>query len=137
MHVLPRKLAVYVGGFLGPSYCVELVSRNKVKYTRHGPQFGPGRAEVLEPTGRQWAAFRNALDEIGVWQWQKRYENPGVCDGTQWTFEVAYGNRYLTASGDNNYPGPEGEPNNHPEMTPQFRRLLSAVRALIGGREFQ
>ena len=91
---------------------------------------------MVEPTDEQWRAFRRTLDYINVWQWQAHYPNPGVCDGTNWSFEVAYSDHALDTGGDNNYPDAQGEPTNLLDQTKTFDRLLRAFTRLAG-RTFQ
>ena len=87
---------------------------------------------MVEPTDEQWRAFRQILDKINVWQWQAHYPNPGVCDGTNWSFEVAYSDHALDTGGDNNYPDAHGEPTNLLDQTRTFDRLLRAITRLAG-----
>ena len=87
---------------------------------------------MVEPTAEQWRAFRRILDKINVWQWQAHYPNPGVCDGTGWSFEVAYSDHALETGGANNYPDSQGDPTNSPLGTKTFKRLRGAITKLTG-----
>jgi len=70
------------------------------------------------------AAALAALDSRRVWQWWTRYEDPGVCDGTSWKVDVAWGDKSIESSGCNGFPR-------------DFGAYLEAVRALLGGLEFR
>ena len=126
----PKRLYAGIGGYFGSSYAVELSDRTLI-YTALGDTL-LRPAQLVEPTDEQWRAFRHALDKINVWQWQAHYPNPGVCDGTHWSFEVAYSDHALETGGDNNYPDAQGEPINSPEGTKTFERLRGAIRKLTG-----
>ena len=78
---VPVQLNVGIGGFLGPSYRVELVSGLLVcTETRRGKQVSTHQAQVT-PAG--WMAFRSELDRLNVWSWRGSYFNSTVSDGTQ------------------------------------------------------
>jgi hypothetical protein len=76
------------------------------------------------PTAVGWSAFRRQLDRFDVWRWSALYANFDVMDGTSWHVELRYPDQGIRSSGNSNYP-------------PNFKAFLLAVRALIGGREFQ
>ncbi len=132
---VPKRFNAYIGGFAAPSYRVE--SRGDVvRYTALDRQRNSKRT-TLKPTAVQWRAFRRTLDDLNVWNWQSRYFNERVVDGTQWSLDVAYSDRELKAHGENSYPQIDGGPNDEPRPTETFRRYLSAVQALIGGKRFE
>ena len=129
--LLPKLLRVSIGGYFGPSYSVELTDQTLFCMALSDKLPGPASARV-EPTAEQWRAFRRALDKINVWQWQAHYPNPGVCDGTGWSFEVAYSDHALDSGGSNNYPDAQGDPTNSPLGTKTFKRLRGAITKLTG-----
>ncbi|GIW40801.1 MAG: hypothetical protein KatS3mg076_1378 [Candidatus Binatia bacterium] len=135
MHKRPRRLRIHIGGFLGPSWSVELV-RGKLHCRSSPLRYADWKTEVVTVTDEQWAAFRSALDALGVWQWRPEYPNPGVCDGTGWSIDIAYADRKIRSHGDNNYPRRDGSPNNEPTQTETFAEFCRAVRSLLGGRDF-
>ena len=136
MKTLPRKLLIRVGGYMGPSYSVELRG-GKLRYEATKARYAEPRSEFIIPTEKQWTQFRSVLDSIRVWQWLSDYPNPGVCDGTNWRAEVVYDDAEVVSHGDNNYPNAGGQPSGTPGGTREFRRLTKAVRALLGGRDFE
>ena len=127
----PKHLRAYIGGHFGPSYAIELTG-DTLFYTAHTNELIQPELPMVEPTDEQWRAFRRTLDNINVWQWQAHYPNPGVCDGTNWSFEVAYSDHALDTGGDNNYPDAHGEPTNLLDQTRTFDRLLRAITRLAG-----
>ena len=124
----PKHLRASIGGYFGPSYSVELTDQTLFCIALSDEL--PDPAWLVEPTAEQWHAFRRALDKINVWQWQAHYPNPGVCDGTGWSLEVAYSDHALDSGGDNNYPDAQGEPTNLLDQTKTFDRLLRAITRL-------
>ena len=129
--LLPKHLRASIGGHFGHSYSVELTDQTLFCISLSDESPGPASPRV-EPTAEQWRAFRRALDKINVWQWQTDYPNPGVKDGTGWSFEVAYSDHALDSGGDNNYPDAQGDPTNSPQGTKTFDRLLRAITKLTG-----
>ena len=128
--VRPQLLRASIGGYFGPSYSLELTDQTLFCMALSDEL--PDPAWLVEPTAEQWRAFRHAIDKINVWQWQADYPNPGVCDGTGWSFEVAYSDHALETGGDNNYPDAQGDPTNSPQGTKTFDRLLRAITKLTG-----
>ena len=129
--VRPQLLRAQIGDYFGSSYAVELYERTLI-YTALGDTLLLPAHRQVEPTDEQWRAFRHALDKINVWQWQADYPNPGVCDGTHWSFEVAYSDHALETGGANNYPDAQGDPTNSPLATKTFTRLRGAITKLTG-----
>jgi hypothetical protein len=132
---VPTHFVARIGGFLGSSYSVELKDGN-LSYTASGRGQTNVRRATIAPTEAAWREFRQALDELKVWQWQQDYPRGGVVDGTQWLLEIAYSDRTLKSRGDNNYPDASGKPTGKPEFTPVFNRYLEAIKKLIGGKDF-
>ncbi len=87
----------------------------------------------VRPTDAQWLAFREALNDLGVWKWKSNYKNPGVMDGAGWHFVVAYCNGRVESGGDNNYPESNGLPNNSPVPSAAFEALCRAASELTNG----
>ena len=109
------RLRFYIGGFTGPSYDVVSDGPTIVYTSRDDPA-----EHRITPSAAQRAAFGRAIEKAGVWRWAPDYCNPGVCDGTQWSIEIADGKRELASSGSN--AEPEG-----------FASFLRALRRLLGG----
>jgi hypothetical protein len=135
---IPSLLVATIGGDSGSSYSIEL-SDSKLRYSsRKDDGTLPVRDEI-EPTAAQWREFGAALDSIDIWQWQNDYprELP-ICDGTQWTLDIAYGDTALHTGGDNAYPRDDDDDGTIPSAAPsaRFERFMKAVSALIGGRDF-
>lgn len=128
---LPQELDVQIGGFLGPSYRVQLKDGQV-----HCTTIRAGRTvseTVHTPPPAAWQALRAGLDDLAVWQWQKSYFNPNVLDGTQWRIRIAYPDRLLASEGSNSYPDSNGQSNDAPEKSASFTRFRALFSALGKG----
>jgi hypothetical protein len=132
---VPTRFIARIGGFLGASYSVELHD-GALLYTSSESGQRNRKQETLTPTAAQWREFRQTLDDLKVWQWRADYPNHGINDGTQWSLDIAFADRSLTAHGDNNYPDTTGKPNGSSDSTKTFNRYLAAIKKLIGGKNF-
>jgi hypothetical protein len=132
----PKRFKASIGGFLGGSYVVEWRD-GTLTYTESGRGQAAPKPVVITPTAAQWREFRQALDDLKVWDWQPKYPNDKVADGTKWSLDIAYPDRELKTEGANNYPDPAGKPNGNPTPTEHFKRYLAAVKKLTGGKTFQ
>jgi hypothetical protein len=124
----PNVISTQIGGAFGQSYEVTF-DRRELRYysAKNMFELGETKAVVVRPTDKQWEAFFDDLDRLDVWSWKGRYDNPGVADGTSWSAVIVYQTqkrRALVSSGSNAYPE-------------NFKGYLSAVRKLIGDREFR
>ena len=133
---VPEHCVARIGGFMGSSYSVELHG-DTLTYTATEADRRTTRRYEVKPTAAQWREFRQTLDDLGAWHWQKDYPNRGVDDGTQWLLEVQYADHALKTRGDNNYPDEAGRPNGQPQFTTPFNRYLAAVEKLTGGQTFR
>lgn len=118
---LPTKFHAFIGGFFGTDYTIELDGQELV-YLADETHSGEGRRERISPTGDEWNTFWKQLNELGVWEWKRKYETE-ICDGTQWELDIKYGDKKRKCYGSNAYPD-------------RFDEYLQAVKELLGGREF-
>lgn len=86
----------------------------------------------VQPLPEDWQRFWAEMDKIGVWDWEKHYDNMWVLDGTSWSIKLKQGKKRVTSDGSNAYPGSEG-----PETSATFRAFCRAVQKLLGGFEFK
>ena len=72
-------------------------------------------------THAEWDNFVDTLyGRMHLHEWKKKYENPGVLDGTGWTLTIKMiGGRKRIYEGDNNYP-------------PYWKALINAFRKASG-----
>lgn len=121
---------------MGASYRVELKAGALI-YTKSDAGHRNPQPVPVTPTAAHWQEFRQALDEIKIWEWRGEYPSNGVVDGTQWSLDITYADHALKTHGDNSYPDAAGKPNGKPLPTPAFNRYLAAVQKLIGGKKFE
>ena len=130
---VPIRFKASIGGFTGTSYFVELRDGT---LTCTESRKGIAKTVASTPTPTQWREFRKILDDIKVWEWRAKYPNDkGVFDGTQWSLDIAYADRAVKATGDNNYP--DATDTRIPEPTETFNRYLEAIKKLTGGKTFR
>lgn len=144
---LPTRFTLSIGGFLSPSYSVELRGESLLYRVRGiDPDTRSIRetSTVVTPSAAEWRRFWRAMDEVDLWRWRSEYANPGVADGTQWGIEIAFAGRRADSSGSNAYPGglatfpvPSEPDSVLPEASEAFRTYLKAVEELLGGERFR
>lgn len=130
---VPVRFIAHIGGYFSRCHDVELDGTTLVYAASAPGTFQPKRTSIT-PTDAQWREFRQALDELGLWQWHAEYINDGMCDGTQWSLEIAYADRALKTYGSNSYPGANGEPVDDPGQSTAFQSYLAALGKLTGKR---
>ena len=137
--VLPIRFDLSIGGYFGTSYAVKLCL-NGLWYSRYrhfdfsepaasGPQILPVPAPAM------WRRFRAELDALNAWTWRRYYPNVvRVRDGYGFHFQIEYADRQLISSGDQCFPGAEGEPVPIVDRIPgdPFDHFCAAVSRLIG-----
>ena len=120
----PTEFRLYINGFFGTSYTVELEGET-LRYQAVSEE-GHQEVKTVTPTSKQWETFWSTLERIGVWNWKSDYPNPGILDGTQWDITLEYSGRTVTSQGDNAYPNEKA-----------FNAFLDAISRLIGGLPFE
>jgi hypothetical protein len=133
--LLIKHLSISIGGHFGPSYSVELkegvLTYAYSKPVRNFPSEWDSGSKEIRPSREQWQAFRSALDQLNVWCWQQDYPNPGVCDGTGWSVEIAYSDKSILSGGSNCFPDPTAAPISitRAKRVDTFDRFCQAVSA--------
>ncbi len=132
-HYLPQEFQFTIGGFCGPCHEVALVAGHlRCRSAVGACRFGSGT--IRRPSREQWEEFWCACDAIGVWNWSRSYDNPGICDGTQWSLKIKHAGHPMRCKGSNAFPGALGP--GYSRACP-FGRFLSALRKLTGLSELQ
>jgi hypothetical protein len=67
-----------------------------------------------------WNSFATVLNEIDLFSWADRYDDPSICDGTYWHVTLSWNGRDVESNGANRFPV-------------GFDRFCAAVRNLFGG----
>jgi hypothetical protein len=119
---IPSHLEAWVGGYLGPSYRVELRD-GRLVYEIYEQGYELHSSEEISPTPSQWGRFLNEISQCGVWEWDSRYAGTDSADGTTWYVTVGVGGHDVTSRGLNHYP-------------PGFVDFMRSLRRLLDGRQF-
>ncbi len=72
------------------------------------------------------------MDELKVWDWEKRYDNRNVMDGLVWSLEIKHGDRSASSGGQNGYPDSDLHKMAGPMPSKRFEQYQKAVEELIG-----
>ncbi len=135
----PEKLSLYIGGYMGTSYSVEL-KRGALLYKCWSDGSKGEEKHRIKPSPEAWAKFRDRLDELGFWSWNGDYQPPGIIlDGTSWSVEISVAGRSVEAHGCNAYPpsDPEsGSSQESGEAGSRFDEFCEAITELLGGHKF-
>jgi hypothetical protein len=99
VKALPKRLRIGIGGYFGPCYGVTLEKGHLIyTYSARGRSGGEPKPEwpldpklrelmgleplqgpdEIQPSVKQWRAFRRTLDRLNVWSWRAKYSNPAV-----------------------------------------------------------
>jgi hypothetical protein len=143
VKALPERLRISIGGYFGSCYEVKL-KKGRLTYTHWPPRESSSREpepqrEEIQPSAKQWQTFRKSLDQLNIWCWREDYPNPPeVCDGTNWSVEIAYTDKAIVSGGSNCFPGRNGKalPVPADEADNTFAKFCCAVASLIG-RQFR
>ncbi len=116
----------YIGGSAGSPLYVKFHNGTLLCEQPSGDRFS-GEVLTLAPDPGAWAAFCDAIDRIGVWNWEPEYEAPhGCCDVTYWYLRLEADGRTVSSRGADAYPGSESR-----EPSRSFREFRRAVEQLV------
>jgi hypothetical protein len=116
---MKKKEAIFYEGNAFPSIgdTLELKAGNK------GNDHGMGYMREFQLTDRKIKNFWKKMDELNVWNWQKKYDPAGeICDGHMWKL-------YLR-----NREGRAMVANGHQEYPYNFKKVLNALNNLFGSK---
>lgn len=133
--VPPEKFHMSIGGFMGPSFSVELTPEG-LRYESFDGGSTNRREVTVQPRAEHWESLFVALEKASVWQWQSEYFQAAM-DGTSWELEIVWGPRRVQSSGSNAYPDSSGAQAKESVPGATFESVLKAVSRLLGGRRFE
>ena len=116
---LPTKFMVSIGGFGSPHHEVRW-RRGRLRCRADDSQ------TTVTPSAQEWEAFWAAMDQIGVWEWQRVYDDGQTLDGCQWELDLSNGEQSVKCFGSNQFPGGDDR-----EAAKPFQSFLAAVGALV------
>jgi len=90
-------------------------------------------AEVtITPSTAAWETFWRRMDQVKVWDWQQRYVNPHVEDGSVWTVKLVHGDQRISVYGRNSYPRDEDVRKEQSSSGQVYQAYIKAVEELLG-----
>ena len=93
--------------------------------------------KIIEPSAADWEDFRNLLDTLKVWDWQKRYEPLAITmDGTHWSVSIEYEDCQIKSKGSNAYPNHLMPEIAHGYDSADWVKFREGVSKLVGGKAF-
>ena len=107
---------------MGPSFSVEK-DGDVLLYKTYGKGYSVKNAQKIKSSPKKWKKIFDVCNEIGIWEWKPRYENPEIMDGSSWRVFIEVADIKLDSSGSND--GPEN-----------LDVLLKSVSELLGGADF-
>ena len=119
----PDKFSCFIGGYFGPSYSLEIDENGCLIYQIMGKEYKLKKTKKISVDTNRWNDFWAVCDQINIWGWNERYEDPETLDGYSWKVEIAYSENSVTSSGSN-------------EKPVSFDQFLKSVKKLIGELEF-
>ncbi len=116
----------YIGGSAGSPLYIKFHNGTLLCEQPSGDRFS-GEVLTLAMDPEAWAAFCDAAERIGVWDWEPEYEAPhGCCDVTYWYLRMEAAGRTVSSRGADAYPGADSLGTSRP-----FREFQKAVKELI------
>jgi hypothetical protein len=99
------NIKVYVGGYFGPNYEIELdFENNKLIWIEKAnlEEIEDSVTKAIDLDEHNYIIEN--LKIIKLLGWKRSYKDPGVCDGTQWSIDIKSDGKTIHKSGSNNYP---------------------------------
>lgn len=119
--------AFYIGGGAASPLYVTIRDGTLHCEQPSGDRFS-GEAQTFVLESEAWTAFCDALDRIGVWDWEPEYAAPHGCsDVTYWYLRLETDGCAVASRGADAYP-----PDGSRDRSEPFRQFVAAVRRLIG-----
>ena len=103
-----KGIKALVGGYFGASYLVIIdLEGLKINWVHweEGEEIATCKKKIRGKTAER---FIDQLKSVNLLDWKRRYENPGVLDGTGWQVEIYREGRDLVKSGNNAFPNEWG-----------------------------
>ena len=92
---------------------------------------------LIQPSAADWEEFRNLLDTLKVWGWQKSYEPLAITmDGTHWSVSIEYEDFQIESKGSNAYPNHLLPEIAHGDDSGDWVKFREGVSKLVGGNAF-
>jgi len=106
-----------IGGCFSGTEFVELKGNGFIQGYSMRVYPNDGEQEIIVPSKKEWVEFETLLEHLNVMNWKKKYVDPYVQDGTQWSLKISKGGAELECYGFNDYP-------------PEFDEFVAGVNKL-------
>ena len=109
VSILPsiKSFEAYVGGFGAPNCNIKAdIRKGKLirKYVNYNSE--ESIDDEIDITPKEWQILLRILKNTDFEYWANKYDDPYVCDGTQWQVEIQLESRKkIQKSGSNMFPG--------------------------------
>ena len=160
-NLIPKSMKLRVGGYPEESFDVYIDANRQLIYESSGKEsegeweppfpmepemeaymranFASKEAtkSVINPSPSDWEEFRDLLDELKVWNWQKSYEPLArTMDGTHWSVSIEYEDFQIESKGSNAYPNHLLPEIAHGDDSGDWVKFREGVSKLVGGNAF-
>ena len=126
IKVNPEKLHFEIGLFRFWRQSIDFEG-SEIRYEYfYNEERSPSLSLTFRPAEEDWLVFWADINDLGIWNWQKKYYNP-CFDGTGWNLSIEHDGKIISSGGGNAYPGVKGT--NYGKV---FTRFLDAVSHLVG-----
>jgi hypothetical protein len=101
-----KRISASIGGFFGTSYTVEIdIMTGKIMWnTSEGEIFYSESKLILQIDSESTKEFVEAIRKCCVLNWEEKYVDLDILDGTQWNLNIELDNMNIKKSGSNAYP---------------------------------
>lgn len=121
---MKNKLYFYYGGFRGPFY--EILYKNKLFEISLGEVCSNETYYISCPPKEKWNQFWLFLDNNKIWEWNKKYIDQNILDGTQWEIEVSNSSKKMKSCGSNKFPNKKN-----------FKGLMNEIETLFNLKDLK
>lgn len=121
----PDQIEYYAGAFFGSSLWLSWDGTQLWRFrdALGRPLEGLENWERLQaPSETAWAEMERRLGEVDAWHWRRRWSDPLILDGSEWSLALRWGHRSWKGSGDNASP-------------PGFERLEALLERMARSRK--
>lgn len=142
-QIMPDVLEITVGSAGGSAWGIRLAptgvhylnvpySHNEIlTWDKPGDSLeGNVPLEKISISEEEWGRFLMEMDRLEVWQWKEHYDD-GSENTTWWILHLKVNDKEIRTGGTGSWPGEASR-----GYSSLFKEFLSAVRELIGQRDF-
>ena len=117
-----KRFEVHSGGYMGSSFSVEK-DGDVLIFKSYENGYSLKTTQNIKPSLKEWGIFFDDCGRIRIWEWESRYVEPRILDGSSWRVVIEKGDKQLDSSGSNK--GPDN-----------LNLLFKSLRVLLGEIDF-